>query len=75
MRWMARISGIGISRRRAYRRVCDFSILDGYVEMRTFLLLRSRSVIESLLEMDMVVEEWTGPRLSEDDARYEVGVS
>ena len=33
MRWMARMSGIGISRRRAYRRVCDFSILDGYVEI------------------------------------------
>ena len=34
--------------------------------MRTFLLLRSRSVMESLLERDMV-KFWTRPRLSDDD--------
>ena len=34
--------------------------------MRTFLPLKSRSVMESLLEMDMV-KIWTRPRLSDDD--------
>ena len=33
MRWTVGMSGIGILRRTAYRRVCDFSILDGYVEI------------------------------------------
>jgi len=75
MRWMERISGIGILE--GGRPTAGFVIFPSWMgtlkstRIRTFLLVRSRSVIESLLEIDMVVG--LGPRLSEDDEIYEVG--
>jgi hypothetical protein len=60
MRWMMRMSGIGILERE--RRTAGFVIFPSWMgtlkstRMRTFLLLRSRSVMESLLEIDIAVE-------------------
>jgi hypothetical protein len=65
MRWTARISGIG--RLSSGRLTAGFEILPSWMgtlkstRMRTFLPLRSRSVMESLLEIDMA-REWTRPR-------------
>lgn len=79
MRWVVWMSGIG--RREGERLTAGFVILPSWMgtlkstRIRTFLLLRSRSVMESLLEIDMVVvKKWrTELRLSEDDETYQVG--